>query len=180
MNSVALRGTPEQLNQAKRLMTIATLESIRLVHVRAGHLTAVSGCPVKAIAEKELPTATACLIDGTNRFRVLFGHAMHGRRGAEGATEIQVDASFELVYSFPQDAEPIPSQAEMQAFADTNALMNCWPYWRELVGMLVSRMNLPPLLVPLLRWVPPPPKPKPVAAESKLEVENASEVAKNE
>lgn len=157
MNAVALQVTPEQFNQARRLMALASLESIRLVHVRAGHVTS-PGCPVKPIAEKILPTAVAGLIDGTNRFNVLFGHVIHGKRGPEGATEIQIDATFELVYSFPQDADPVPSQEEMQAFADTNALMNCWPYWRDLVNMMVSRMNLPPLLIPLLRWVPPPPK----------------------
>ena len=179
MNTVALQVTPEQLAQAKRLITIASLESIGLVHVRAGHLTA-SGCPVKLFPEKDLPTASASLIEGTNRFRVLFGHVIHGRHGAEGANEIQVDASFELIYSFPQDADPVPSQEEMQAFADTNALMNCWPYWRELVNMIVIRMNLPPLVVPLLRWVPPPPKPKPATAESKSNAESRPKAVKNE
>ncbi len=159
MNGVALHVTPEQINQAKRLMTIASLETIRLIHVRAAHMTA-PGCPVKIVAEKEMPSTTVNLVEGTNRFRVLFGHAIHGRRGTEGP-EVQIDATFEMVYSFPQDTNPIPAPEEMQAFAETNALMNCWPYWRELVQTTVARMGLPPLVVPLLRWVVPTPQPKP-------------------
>jgi hypothetical protein len=174
VNGVALQVTPEQINQAKRLMTIASLETIRLIHVRAAHMTA-PGCPVKTVAEKEMPTATANLIDGTNSFRVLFGHAIHGRRGTEGP-EVQIDATFEVVYSFPPETTPVPAADEMQAFAETNALMNCWPYWRELVQTMVAKMGLPPLVVPLLRWVPPPPKPeqKPVDAVQKTSPQTAT------
>jgi hypothetical protein len=164
VNGVALHVTTEQINQAKRLMTIASLETIRLIHVRAAHMTA-PGCPVKTVAEKEMPTANASLMEGTNRFRVLFGHAIHGRRGTEGP-EVQIDATFEIVYSFPQETNPAPAVEEMQAFAETNALMNCWPYWRELVQAMVSKMGLPPLVVPLLRWVMPTPQPKTVPNET--------------
>jgi hypothetical protein len=165
VNGVALQVTPEQINQAKRLMTIASMETVRLIHVRAAHMTA-PGCPVKTVAEKAMPTATASLVEGTNQFRVLFGHAIHGRRGMEGP-EIQIDATFEIVYSFPKDATPAPSLEEMQAFANTNALMNCWPYWRELVQSMVSKMGLPPLVVPLLRWIPPAPSPEAKPESSK-------------
>jgi hypothetical protein len=159
LSGIALRVTPEQVNQAKRLMASTSLESVRLIHVRAANMN-IPGCPVKNIEEKPLPTATVSMIPGTNRFSVVFGHAIRGQRGPEGTTEVQVDASFELVYSFPADLDPILSIEELQAFADTNAVMNCWPYWRELVQGVVAKMNLPPLLVPLIRWVPPKSKPE--------------------
>lgn len=163
MSSLVLQVTPEQASQAKRLMASAVLESIRLIHVRAAHM--VPGCPVKDVAENPMPTATADLLPGINRFRVVFGHAIRVNRGPEGATEVQVDASFELVYSFPKEMEPAPGAEELKAFADTNAVMNCWPYWRELVQSNVSKMNLPPLVVPLLRWAAQPPKQAPKPAE---------------
>jgi hypothetical protein len=114
----------------------------------------VPGCPVKAVEEKEMPTAIAELVEGSNRFRVIFGHSMRGRRGVEGATEVQIDATFEIIYSFPKELDPVPSPEELEAFAQSNAVMNCWPYWRELVQTTVAKMNLPPLVVPLLRYVP--------------------------
>jgi hypothetical protein len=70
-----------------------------------------------------------------------------------------------LVYSFPKEMEPVPGADELKAFADTNAVMNCWPYWRELVQSNVSKMNLPPLVVPLLRWAAQPAKQEPKPAE---------------
>lgn len=168
MSGIALLVTTEQMKQAQRLMSSASLELVRLVHVRAANMT-IAGCPVKNIEERPMPTATASLINGTNCFSVVFGHAIQGHRGTEGTTEVQVDASFELIYSLSQELNPAPTQEELQAFADTNAVMNCWPYWRELVQNMVAKMNLPPLVVPLIRWVvqPPPQPPKP--AEPKKE-----------
>ena len=161
MNGLALRPTREQFEHAHRLMGIASLDSVRLIHVRAADMTA-DGCPVKNAEEKPMPTATATLIPNTNCFRVVFGHVVHAKRETTGGgTEIQVDASFELRYSYPPDTQPVPTSDELQAFANTNALMNCWPYWRELVQSTVTRMNLPPITVPLLRYVPPPPETKP-------------------
>lgn len=47
-----------------------------------------------------------------------------------------------------------PSQPELDAFKDGNAIFHCWPYTRELVQSLTMRMGLriPPL--PFLRLAP--------------------------
>jgi len=159
MSGLALRVTTEQFRRAQRLFNIAFLESVHLIHVRAANLSA-EGCPVKSAEEKPMPTATASLVPNTNTFRVVFGHVVHGQREAKGSTEVQVDATFELIYSYPLDTQPVPTPEELQGFADTNALMNGWPYWRELVQNMVGRMNLPPITVPVLRFVPPTPERK--------------------
>ena len=159
MSALALRATNEQFQSAKRLFSIASLESVRLIHVRAADLSA-EGCPVKNAEEKPMPTTTVALVPNTNRFRVVFWHVIHGQREAKGTTRIQVDASFELIYSYPPDTDPVPTVEELQGFADTNALMNGWPYWRELVQSMVAKMNLPPMMVPVLRFVPPTPEKK--------------------
>ena len=148
---VSIDVTPEQIEAAKRLMALATLEEIKLIHVRAAHMSAAD-CPVRTMEEKPRPTATATMIEGRNQFRVVVGHVVIGRHA--GTTDLQVDASFELLYSVPADANPTPT--ELQAFADTNALLNCWPYWRELVQDMAGRMGLPPLLLPLFRLTPTP------------------------
>ncbi len=164
LTGVTLNVTAEQFNAARRLMGVSTLEAIRLIHVRAAHMT-VSGCPVKTMQETPRPSSTAHLVEGTNKFRVVVGHVLAGRHGEQTA-EVQVDASFELLYSLPKDISPVPTPEELQAFADTNALLNCWPYWRELVHDMVARMELPPLLLPLFRLTTPPTptkEPTPVA-----------------
>ena len=146
VTGVVINVTAEQFEAAKHLMAIATLEAIRMIHVRAAHMTAPD-CPVKTMEEKSRPSATASLIEGTNQFPVVVGHVMTGRHAER--VEIQVDGSFELIYSVPPDTKATP--VELQAFADTNALLNCWPYWRELVHDMAARMELPPLTLPFLR-----------------------------
>jgi hypothetical protein len=174
MNGLALRPTWKQFIHAHRLIGMASLDSVRLIHVRAADMTADS-CPVKNAEEKPMPTTTAVLIPNTNCFRVVFGHVVHAKRETTGGgTEIQVDASFELRYSYPPDTQPVPTSDELQAFADTNALMNCWPYWRELVQTTVTRMNLPPIIVPVLRFVPPPPPEKKLDDDVTKKLEGAS------
>jgi hypothetical protein len=173
LSGLALQVTAEQAENSKRLVGCASLESVRLIHVRAAHMTA-GGCPVKSAAEKPMPTATASLLSNTNRFRVVVQHVMHGQREAKGTTEVQVDATLELVYSYPADTTPLPSPEELEAFANTNALMNGWPYWRELVQNMVARMNLPPFLVPLLRYVPPQPPQKKTAPEATQKQDEAA------
>ena len=168
LSGLALQVTAEQARDAKRLVAVASLELVSLIHVRAAHMTA-PGCPVKNVEEKPLPTATASLLSDTNRFRVVVQHVMHGDREMKSTTEkVQVDATLELIYSYPADTVPLPSSEELQAFANTSALMNCWPYWRELVQNMVARMNLPPFVVPLLRYVPPPPPPPPPPPKKKI------------
>jgi preprotein translocase subunit SecB len=70
-----------------------------------------------------------------------------GKRDAKPA--FRVDVSFELVYKIPPDLHP--SGAELRAFAETNAVFNAWPYWREFVQSMTARTNLPPLTLPLFR-----------------------------
>jgi hypothetical protein len=68
---------------------------------------------------------------------------------------------FRADYELEEGYEPTPE--EIGAFAESNAVFNCWPYFRELVQSTLARMNYPPLSIPFLRLVPkaaPPPQPK--------------------
>ena len=71
-----------------------------------------------------------------------------------------IECTFDLEYQI-QDTAFEPSAQSLAAFKDGNAIFNAWPYAREFVNSLTSRMELhaPPL--PFLRMVPKPPvKPK--------------------
>ena len=41
-------------------------------------------------------------------------------------------------------------QSDIVAFAKFNATVNAWPYWREFVQSMTSRMEIPTVTVPLL------------------------------
>ena len=61
----------------------------------------------------------------------------------------------------------IPSQEEIEAFRQGNAIFNCWAYFREYVQSSVARMNFPPITLPFLRMVPKAIAQKDVAIEGK-------------
>ncbi|MGA2774170.1 MAG: hypothetical protein ABSG26_25555 [Bryobacteraceae bacterium] len=44
-----------------------------------------------------------------------------------------------------------PSDEQIKAFQEGNAIFNCWPYFREYTQNTLCRMNYPPLAVPFLR-----------------------------
>jgi len=71
--------------------------------------------------------------------------------GARSGTPpaIVVTATFELIYRLPRAVAP--TQVELDTFARTNAIFNVWPYWREFIQNMFTRMTLPPLLLPLYR-----------------------------
>jgi len=60
------------------------------------------------------------------------------------------------LYSFNQKADFKKDDLDM--FANVNGVFNCWPYWREFVQNITTRMGLPSLIVPLLKI---PKKPSP-------------------
>ena len=66
-----------------------------------------------------------------------------------------VECAFDLDYEI-QDKSFEPTEQSISAFKDGNAIFNCWPYARELVNSLTSRMDLHVPPFPFLRIVPKP------------------------
>ncbi|MEJ5360210.1 MAG: hypothetical protein WHT06_16230 [Desulfobacterales bacterium] len=72
-------------------------------------------------------------------------------RPAEDETKVlvNIEASFVIKYLFP-GASNI-SIKELESFCNINPLFNCWPYWREIIQSMTTRMDLPPFTLPLLK-----------------------------
>jgi len=85
-----------------------------------------------------------------------------GAADGEGA---RVWARFELRYFVPNDVEL--SEGLLEEFATTNGIFNAWSYWREYVQSTLSRMELPPLSLPLYRVPAEEQKPAGAARSSK-------------
>jgi len=68
---------------------------------------------------------------------------------------IRIAAAVEVKYTLPKDMEP-PTDEELQSFADSNGVLNAWPYLREAIQDSSSRMGFPPILLPLYRINRPP------------------------
>jgi hypothetical protein len=71
-----------------------------------------------------------------------------------------IECAFDLDYEL-QDKSFEPMAQSVAAFKDGNAIFNCWPYARELVDNLTSRMDLRVPALPFLRIVPKPPVARP-------------------
>lgn len=59
--------------------------------------------------------------------------------------DVEMQASFELVYSVPES--PQFNQDDIQSFAVANGTLHAWPYWREFADNMAQRMQIPRLLV---------------------------------
>jgi len=76
---------------------------------------------------------------------------------SEGKEVVRVFAEYSVSYRLREGIECGEDVAYL--FASRNAVFNAWPFFRELALSLVTRMGMPPLILPLLRM---PPEPKTV------------------
>jgi hypothetical protein len=70
---------------------------------------------------------------------------------------MKIEASFCTSYAFNRDKTavvPDDSADDLYYFSDINPISNAWPYWREFVQSMSTRMGFPALTVPLLEIVP--------------------------
>lgn len=65
------------------------------------------------------------------------------------ADPIFVEVAFDLRYEIP-DASGL-GDVNFHEFANSNAIFNAWPYWRECLQNTLARMGLPPFVLPVLR-----------------------------
>ena len=50
--------------------------------------------------------------------------------------------------------EVAATREDLEAFCAMNGVFNAWPYAREFVQSSMARMNLPALVLPVMRYVP--------------------------
>lgn len=62
----------------------------------------------------------------------------------------EVSFVYELIYELDNEMD-YKDNSLIDYFADNNAPMNAWPYARELVASMTTRMGLPTLNLPLLK-----------------------------
>jgi preprotein translocase subunit SecB len=102
-------------------------------------------------------------MEGTSRFEVnkeqnIIGVYIQFVLNAFGKEEVErkkensflnIEATFLLLYSI-SSVEDLDDTA-FRSFAEVNGTYNAWPYWREFVQSITSRMELPTLTVPVFR-----------------------------
>lgn len=66
-----------------------------------------------------------------------------------GQDTFQVEVEFCVIYQSKEGVKP--QDNELEAFGITNVVFNAWPYAREYVQNTLTRMDLPPFVMPLLK-----------------------------
>ena len=142
----------EAINAARELTAKSEIKQIRLRQCRAqlqGEETQLKA----PFGLAEAHNTTANFIDNMLRVEVAFNFQAFD--ASDGKVPLFfIECSFELDYEVQK--EYTPDREALDAFKDGNAVFNCWPYARECVQSMTSRMALHPPPLPLLRVIPKP------------------------
>lgn len=139
-------STATKLKSAGRLIACAQIQAIRLAQANVS-----VGLPVGAPPEP-LNVVLAHSAEGRQseqNLTILLAFNLVGKKARSHQSSLEISCKFEIVYQLPEGLKA--GDEEIQAFADTNGMLNSWPYWREYVQSSVIRMGLPPLTLPLYR-----------------------------
>jgi hypothetical protein len=114
---------------------------------------ALSSAPWEISFEK---SATFSFVENSKRLATTL--SITGRVVPKNASEprtpiIEFSCAFSLGYCFNVVGGPEGEERDkyLKAFAEVNGTYNVWPYFRELFQSTITRMGLPPVVVPLYR-----------------------------
>lgn len=83
-----------------------------------------------------------------NAFKVIQKYSLEAKPKEENdITYLRISCEFAVIY----DSKVKPTAKVFAIFKDSNLRLNTWPYFREFVHNTIARMNLPPMIAPLLK-----------------------------
>jgi len=146
-----------KVRAARRFQMNAELREIRLLDCSASVADSVEWETGELRLGIRLDPTVLKTEPGSGRFAVrikVFGDWKEADGGEERPHLMEVACLYAPEYSLKPGY--VPSEQEIEAFSEGNAVFHCWPFFREFVYNVTMRMNLrlPPL--PLLRLVPKP------------------------
>lgn len=142
--------TPEQKAAAlARIVAEVELEDVQLVDATVHRQR---GAPVGPLHVVVAPTAKVRDVLEDGRFDLEVGIRVTASADDAREPHIEISMSFALQYRMEGGARA--SKEELKEFAAGNGVFNAWPYARELVHSLTTRMGLRPLILPVMRRLP--------------------------
>jgi preprotein translocase subunit SecB len=142
----------EMLEQAYAVSDRIQLENVILAHCEAERAPEMSS----RMDDGKLTTTVSQIAfgkdDNSSKLHLMVSFVLHvsGREKDEEDPPLRVKASFVLFYAVAS-FEGL-SDDHFYSFGATNGMLNVWPYWRELVHSMTSRMGMPkPVVVPVFR-----------------------------
>lgn len=162
--SFLIHQTEHQIQRSLDLHSKADLRAIRLLTAEAvrgkGAPLEEEGSKFNLLHRSLAPTVAPGSLIVPVEFRLW----VQGREQKQDA--FKLSCVFEAEYRLVDDYSP--KKAELAAFCQGNAVMNCWPYIREFVQNTAARMDVPLPSLPFLRLVAGSRAKKPSAKKAKL------------
>ncbi len=150
MNKSRIQKTESKAELALVVSERVDLSSIRLADFSARCLAALA--PNDLPEELRLSTASSTQEpSGDAPLIVMTRMSLHVAKAGDSTetAPITIEATFELRYNI-KNTDGL-SKAHYDAFGESNAIFNVWPYWREYVQSATMRLGLPGLTLPLFR-----------------------------
>jgi len=129
---------------------IVQIEQISLIEFSAMRQPEIEAL---AVAIKHAAPEVTAQFDGQKKritVKAKFGIEGSDSQGTEQRTILRVHACFLAIYALEPSGSAAITPEQADAFGKVNGLFNVWPYWRELVQSVTTRMALPPLTLPVL------------------------------
>ena len=154
---------PEKVEAARQFQVNAELSDLRLIDCSADMVESGEFPEGQLALSLHLETSVLNSVEGTARFAVKM--IIHGDpKDVEDKPSRHVFAvacRHAITYSLKPGFTP--TQEQLDAFKDGNAVFHCWPYSREFMQNLTLRMGLQVSPVPFLRLAPNSGQEKPVS-----------------
>lgn len=133
--------------QVKTLMSSVTINDVSMVRCQSQRVDSLVDevkLSIRYSAQGERSTDKKFV-------RTIVNFRLDGRQKNEEKSEpvLFIEATFQAVYDIPENISA--DKNTLQAFADMNGTFNLWPYWREFVSSISTRIGLPALIVPSFR-----------------------------
>lgn len=146
--NISTQKTKSPLELALTVSDRIELDSIRLMGCKCELLRMVG--PGKKAFEIERESDSKMDVS-TNRVLVTTSFTLKTFESETDSDnpDIIIQATFLLIYR-ATTLEGITEEA-IKFFGESNGIFNAWPYWREFTQNTITRMNLPPLTMPVFR-----------------------------
>lgn len=131
--------------QVVELAKVISLETVYFKEFEARNLTR-SQAPREA--SLDCSVSAQGRVTSATTFEAIASCAVEAT-GPDNASVAEIRGQLCLKYSVPASTALKPEVVE--AFAATNGLYHAWPYWREFVQSMSSRLNLPQIVLPAMR-----------------------------
>jgi preprotein translocase subunit SecB len=82
---------------------------------------------------------------------IYYGYTLSAGKDEKSKSTFDITAKYKIIYQISNDK--IVTNEFMDVFNHVTLEFLVWPFFRELIHNLISRMNLPPLVLPLRKAI---------------------------